>query len=126
MSKYLLLRYVQNKYLVRILESTVEWHGYRYLLCIGPKKPVLVYEPRKYGYTGGYKPVAKEGVLKAFQYASKTMDAHYRRDKDLGRNEDDPSYWGNGVAPPEYIAEVQQYGDAGYFIGLVAEYLSKE
>lgn len=54
------------------------------------------------------------------------MDKTYRNDAYLGRGEDDPSYWGNGVAKEEYYSAVKPYGDVGFFLHAVTDYLHRE
>ena len=107
-------------------ELHYDFHFCNFGIRLGAKPPVLVYDPKKYGYDGKSTPISKEAILKAFKYAEKYMNDHYRKDAHLGRNEDDPSYWGNGCAQEDYNSEVKAYGDTGYYLGVVTEYLSKE
>jgi len=98
------------------------------LINAGPKPPVLQYKPQLYGYSSQnqYTAVPKEAVIKAFGYAQQYLDKTYRNDAHLGRGEDDPSYWGNGVAQEHYNAAVKEYGDLGFFSHAVTDYLQKE
>jgi len=93
----------------------------------GYKAPVIQYNPQRYyGYDGKYHGVPKEGIIKAIQYAQDYIHKVYDDDRGLGRNEDHPSYWGNGIAQEHYVNQPSAYGDTGYFFTKVTEYLQKE
>jgi len=94
---------------------------------VGKKPTIINYNPRKYGgYDGKYVKVPQSGIVKAVKYAVATLEKYFRNDNALGRGEDDPSYWGNGMAQPLYLEQVKDIGETGYFITLVTSYLQKE
>jgi hypothetical protein len=97
------------------------------VLLPGYKATIINYNPYRYGgYDGKYVQVGPEAVQKAVKYAVQTVEKYFRNDNALGRGEDDPSYWGNGVAQPKYLEKLKDVGETGYFITLITSYLQKE
>lgn len=81
---------------------------------------------RKYGgYDGKYVNISPQAIRQAVRYAIDYHERNYRHDQHLGRDEDDPSYWGNGVAKDQYVDELKTIGDTGAILVLVTSYLQK-
>lgn len=67
--------------------------------------------------------VSPYAIRQAVRYALDFHERFYRHDQHLGRNEDDPSYWGNGVVKSTYLDEVKDLGDLGAILALTTVYL---
>lgn len=87
---------------------------------------IINYDPRRYGgYDGKYVNVPPYAIHQAIRYAIDYHERYYRHDQYLGRGEDDPSYWGNGVVQNLYLDEIKDLGDLGVILALAAEYLQR-
>lgn len=78
---------------------------------------------KRMGYNPSYKDVSPAAIQECIYYASVQIKGPFENDTDLGRGEDDDSYWGNGVVLETYVAELHDIGWAAYFILLVTQCL---
>jgi len=97
------------------------------LFFTGSAPLIINYDPKRYGgYDGKYVTVPQYGIKQALQHAIAYHDRYYRHDQYLGRGEDDPSYWGNGIANDTYLDEVKDLGDLGAILAIATSYASKK
>lgn len=91
-------------------------------------KGLISYKPPPYGHKASRsRPIPPEVIRKAVAYAADYEHKVFGDDKGLGRDEDHPSYWGNGIAQENYTDPIpQDYGNAGFFLSRVTKYLVKE
>ena len=96
-------------------------------VCTGRKPQVIKIHPvNRIGYNGRYVEISPEAIKRAVKWATEQINRQFKNDIQLGRGEDDDSYWGNGVVKEAYVEEFLKLGWAGYYIVLVTTYLSKE
>lgn len=69
--------------------------------------------------------VPPQAIKNAIKYALDYHERNYRHDQNLGRDENDPSYWGNGVVKDLYLSEDKDYGDLGAILAIATLYLQK-
>ncbi|CAL8137936.1 unnamed protein product [Orchesella dallaii] len=112
-------------------KSCTYGYGYQGVCCpdigySGSASLIINYDPKRYGgYDGKYVNIPQYGIKQALQHAIAYHDRYYRHDQHLGRDEDDPSYWGNGVVQDLYMDEVKDLGDLGAILAIATKYASK-